>query len=159
MWVSYNQDLVGNSVYQEYIGKLPVLFPLRLNFTDVKRMSQTMRNQPITNVTVADVIYVDLRHIKGFDVFDMLGLPNAYFTEYVCECRYVRWVGAGQKKIEAKCQVLDVLCRNWDSLDVYMFGSNKVLLPSMTLVTERLCVQYPNILERHNRGKLHKRYT
>ena len=159
MWVTYKPDLVRNSVYQEYVSKLPELFPLRFNFTDVKRMSQTMRNQPITSVTVGDTVYVDLRYIKGHDVFDKLGLPDAYFVQYVCECKYVRWVGSGQKKIEAKCAVLDVLCRNWDSLDVYMFGSNKVLLPSMTLVTERLCVQYPNILERHNRGKLLKRYA
>ena len=140
MWVTYKPDLVRNAVYQEYVGKLPALFPLRFNFTDVKRMSQTIRNQPITAVTVGDTVYVDLRYIKGFDVFDKLSLPEAYFIQYVCECKYVRWVGAGQKKIEAKCPVLDVLCRNWDSLDVYMFRSNKVLLPSMTLVTERLCV-------------------
>ena len=159
MWVSYKPDLVRNSVYQEYVGRLPQLFPLRFNVTDVKRMSQTMRSQPITSVAVGDVVYVDLRYIKGFDVFDKLGLPDAYFVPYVCECKYVRWVGSDKKKIEAKCTVLDVLCRNWDSLDVYMFGINKVLLPSMTLVTERLCLQYPSILERHNRGKLLKRYT
>ena len=65
-------------------------------------MSQTMRNQPITSVTVGDTVYVDLRYIKGHDVFDKLGLPDAYFVQYVCECKYVRWVGSGQKKIEAK---------------------------------------------------------
>ena len=41
--------------------------------------------------------------------------------------------------------VLSVIS-NLDSLD-------KVLLLLMTLVTERLCVQYLNILERHNRGR------
>ena len=99
-----------------------------------------------SELALARFVPVEWRGLLGFPPLEL-------------ECKYVRWVGAGQKKIEAKCPVLDVLCRYWDSLDVYMFGSNRVLLPSMTLVTERLCVQYPNILERHNRGKLLKRYT
>ena len=68
------------------------------------------------------------------------------------DCHETNGVEGSNKQIII---VLDVLCRNWDSLDVYMFGSNKVLLPSMTLVTERLCVHLRASLQR----QLLNRYT
>jgi hypothetical protein len=48
---------------------------------------------------------------------------------------------------------------NWDSFDVYQFGSGRELLPNMTLVTEAMCVRYPDILESHNRKKLLRMYN
>ena len=159
MWVHYKPDLVSNAQYQQFVDSTPALFPLRFNTTDLVRMVKMMRMQPITTVDVGDTVYVDLRFIKGCAVFDQLELPDSYFTIYVCECQYVRWVGRGHLKLEAKCLVLDVFCRNWDSLDVYMFGSTKTLLPSMTLVNEQLCVRFPDILEKHNRTKLLRKYS
>ena len=97
--------------------------------------------------------------MKGHDAFDKLGLPNAYFTEYVCECKYVRCIGKTQHKVEAKCLVLDVMCRNWDTFDVYQFGSCKELQPNMVLVTEPWCIRFPDILERHNRKQLLRTYN
>jgi hypothetical protein len=154
MWVTYKPDLASNDKFKAYVDRTSELFPLRFSTTDLQHYAKLMRANQITAVTLDDIVYVDLRFIKGNDAFDKLNLPNAYFTTYVCACKYVRWVGAGRKKLEAKCLILDVLCRNWDSLDVYMFGSKKELQPSMTLVTEQLCIQYPDILERHNRGKI-----
>jgi hypothetical protein len=159
MWVSYKADLVDNETYQEFVAKDPRLFQLRFSSAIVHLQIEHMRRSPIVDVAPGDTVYVDLRYIKGHEAYDKLGLPNAYFTMYVCECSYVKWIGRTHHKIEAKCLVLDVLCRNWDSFDVYQFGSCKELLPTMTLVTEALCVQYPDILERHNRKKLLRMYN
>jgi len=158
MWVSYKADLVDNEHYREFIARDPRLFQLRFSSAIVHLQIENLRRTPITAVAPGDRVYVDLRYIKGHEAFDKLGLPNAYFTEYVCECSYVRWIGKTHHKIEAKCLVLDVLCRNWDSFDVYQFGSGKELLPNMTLVTEAMCVRYPDILESHNRKKLLRMY-
>ena len=41
----------------------------------------------------------------------------------------------------------------------YEDGDAKTLLPSMTLVNEQLCVRFPDILEKHNRTKLLRKYS
>jgi hypothetical protein len=128
MWVSYKADLVDNEQYREFIHRDPRLFQLRFSAAIVHIQIEHMRRSPITTVSPGDTVYVDLRYIKGHEAYDKLGLPNAYFTNYVCECSYVRWIGRTHHKIEAKCLVLDVLCRNWDTFDVYQFGSCKELL-------------------------------
>ena len=159
MWVSYKADLVDNEQYREFIARDPRLFQLRFSAAIVHVQIDNMRKTPITSVVPGDSVYVDLRYIKGHEAFDKLGLPNSYFTTYVCECNYVRWVGRSHHKIEAKCLVLDVLCRNWDTFDVYQFGSCKELLPDMTLITEALCVRFPDILESRNRKQLLRMYN
>jgi len=159
MWVSYKADLVDNEIYQDFVASDPRLFQLRFSSAIVHLQIDNMRKSPILTVAPGDTVYVDLRYIKGHEAYDKLGLPDAYFTMYVCECSYVRWIGRTHHKIEAKCLVLDVLCRNWDTFDVYQFGSCKELLPSMTLVTEAMCVRYPDILESHNRKKLLRMYN
>ena len=114
-----------------------------------------MRSQPIIGVVPGDTVFVDLRAIKGCDVYDSLDLPNAYTTRYVCSCTYSQWIGRAQRKIEAFCPLLDVNLKNWDSFDVFQHGSRKVFdNASMTLVTEALCLRFPAILEAHNRKTL-----
>ena len=159
MWVSYKADLVDNEHYREFVARDPRLFQLRYPSPIVSIQVAHMRKLPIDVVSPGDTVYVDLRYIKGHAAYEKLGLPNAFFTTHVCECNYVRWVGKARQFIEAKCLVLDVLCRNWDSFDVYQFGAVKEITPSMTLVNEAMCVQYPDILERHNRKNLLRMYN
>jgi len=102
MWVSYKADLVDNEQYREFVARDPRLFQLRYSAAIVHIQIDNVRKTPIVSVAPGDRVYVDLRYIKGHEVFDKLGLPNAYFTEYVCECSYVRWVGKTHHKIEAK---------------------------------------------------------
>lgn len=154
MWVSYKPDLAANASFQAYVDSTPALFALRFSTLDFPRHLKTMRGLPITNVAPGDHVYVDLRFIKGHDVFDRLGLPNAYFTIYVCECVYERWRSVNQRKLEARCLVLDVMCRDWDNYDVHQFGSTKDLSSTMQLVTEAFCIRYPDILEASNRKQL-----
>ena len=89
MWVSWKPDLVACQQYQDYIHNRPELFLLRYNFTDAPRFVARMRNQPIVVVEPGDTVYIDLRAIKRCQFFDSLELPNAYFTNYVCECTYI----------------------------------------------------------------------
>ena len=110
-------------------------------------------------MSIGDTVYVDLRAVKGCDTYDALNLPNANFSRYVCECTYTKWIDRNHLKIDAKCPVLDVTFRDWDSLQVYKFGTTKVFNPdSMVLVTPELCVRYPKILESRNRSKLLRAY-
>ena len=159
MWVSYKPDLAANAKFQEYVETTTALFALRYSAIEFPRHIATMRNFPITAVQPGDHVYVDLRFIKGHEVFEKLGLPDAYFKEYVCECSIVRWVGPNHRKVEAKVLVLDVLARDWDNYDIYQFGSQKVLKPDMVVVSEALCIRYPDILESRNRKKLLRMYN
>ena len=56
------------------------LFPLRFNAADApsKRIT-AMRKEPICDVSLHDVFYLDLRY-WGYDWFDALDLPYAYLT-------------------------------------------------------------------------------
>ena len=49
-----------------------------------------MRKEPIRNIQLHDVFYLDLRY-WGYDWFDTLDLPDAYLTTYVVECEYLAW--------------------------------------------------------------------
>jgi hypothetical protein len=49
--------------------------------------------------------------------------------------------------------VLDELLKDWDSFDVYTWGSINALTPQMTLVTEELCQEYPELLPEAPKSK------
>ena len=160
MWVSWKPDLVACQQYQDYIHSHPELFLLCYNFTDAPRFVSRMRNQPIVVVEPGDTVYIDLRAIKGCQFFDSLELPNAYFTNYVCECTYIRWIGANHKRLSIHCNILDVDLKDYDSFDVFRHGAVKIFDPTtMTLVDPALCVAFPRILEGRNRARLLKLYT
>jgi hypothetical protein len=84
MWVSYKADLVDNEIYQDYVASDPRLFQLRFSSAIVHLQIDNMRKSPILTVAPGDTVYVDLRYIKGHEAYDKLGLPDAYFTMYVC---------------------------------------------------------------------------
>ena len=79
------------------------MFQLRYSAAIVHIQIDNARKTPSVAVAPGDRVYVDLRYIRRHEAFDKLGLPNAYFTEYVCECSYVRWVDRTHHNIEAKC--------------------------------------------------------
>ena len=85
MCVSYKADMVNNEQYREFITRDPRLFQLRFSEAIVHVQIDNMRKTPITSVVPGDPVYVVLRYIKCHEVFDKLGLPNAYFKTFVCE--------------------------------------------------------------------------
>ena len=162
MWVSYKQDLVTNAQYQAFVESDTRLFQLRYSGQDANLYIQAMRKQQIQDVSPGVHVYVDLRRIIGCDNYDELNLPHAHFTMHVCECYYTKWINRQHTRIEAKCILFDCLLKNMDTFDVYQYGTNRVLTDKMTLVTEGMVVQYPqmlSVLPKRDRDALLRRYN
>ena len=94
-----------------------------------------MRKEPIRDVSLHDVFYLDLRY-WGYDWFDALDLPNAYLTTYVVPCEYVAWQTRRRYRyVQVRCPLFDeVLHTLWDHYYVFMFGSIRALTDAHTLV-------------------------
>ena len=83
----YSKDLSSSVQFEDFVYAEPQLFPLRFNAADAPKRITAMRKEPIRDVSLHDVFYLDL----GYDWFDALDLPNAYLTTYVVPCEYVAW--------------------------------------------------------------------
>ena len=84
----YSKDLSSAVQFEEFVYSEPQLFPLRFNAADAPKRITAMKREPIRNIALHDVFYLDLRY-WGYDWFDALDLPNAYSTTYVVPCEYV----------------------------------------------------------------------
>ena len=147
----YSKDLSSSAQFEEFIFAEPPLFPLRINAADAPKRITAMRREPIRNIALHDVIYVDLRY-WGYEWFDTLDLPNAYVTTYVVACEYVAWhTHRRYRYVKVRCPLFDeVLSDLWDYYYVYIYGSISALNDTHTLVDEQFCLLYPAILpERH----------
>eukprot|EP01042_Synura_sphagnicola_P036648 gene36648-biopygen15810 len=56
----YSKDLSSTAQFEEFIFAEPQLFPLRFNAADAPKRITAMRRDPIRNIALHDVIYVDL---------------------------------------------------------------------------------------------------
>ena len=151
----YSKDLSSSAQFEEFIFAEPQLFPLRFNAADAPKRITAMRREPIRNIALHDVIYVDLRY-WGYEWFDTLDLPNAYVTTYVVACEYVAWhTHRRYRYVKVRCPLFDeVLSDLWDYYYVYIYGSISTLNDTHTLIDEQFCLLYPAILPERNRDRL-----
>ena len=133
----------------------PQLFPLRFNAADAPKRVTAMKREPIRNIALHDVFYLDLRY-WGYEWFDALDLPNAYSTTYVVPCEYVAWQTRRRyRSVQVRCPLFDeVLHTLWDHYYVFIYGSVRALTDAHTLVDEQFCLLYPDILPDRNRDRL-----
>ena len=119
-----------------------------------------MRKEPIRDVSLHDVFYLDLRY-WGYDWFDALDLPNAYLTTYVVPCEYVAWQTRRRYRyLQVRCPLFDeVLHTLWDHYYVFMFGSIRALTDAHTLVDEQFCLLHPAVLPDRNRDRLFNEFA
>ena len=77
----YSKDLSSAVQFEEFVYSEPQLFPLRFNAADAPKRITGMKREPIRNIALHGVFYLDLRYWE-YDWFDALDLPNAYSTTY-----------------------------------------------------------------------------
>ena len=75
----YSKDLSSAVQFEEFVYSEPQLFPLRFNAADAPKRVTAMKREPIRNIALHDVFYLDLRY-WGYEWFDALDLPNAYLS-------------------------------------------------------------------------------
>jgi len=66
--------------FEEFVYSEPQLFPLRFNAVNAPKRITAMKREPIRNIALHDLYYLDLRYWRGYDWFDALDLPKAYST-------------------------------------------------------------------------------
>ena len=69
-------------------------------------------------------------------------MPDTYKTIHVVEILYTKWQGNQQKKIFAKCLLWDEEIA-WTHYEVYCYGTQRDLLPTMTLVDKHYARDNP----------------
>jgi len=57
----YSKDLGAAAQFEDFVYSEPQLFPLRFNAADAPKRVTAMRKEPIRNVELHDVFYLDLR--------------------------------------------------------------------------------------------------
>ena len=151
----YSKDLSSAVQFDEFVYSEPQLFPLRFNAADAPKRITAMKREPIRNIALHDVFYLDLRY-WGYDWFDALDLPNAYSTTYVVPCEYVAWQTRRRYRfVQVRCPLFnEVLHTLWDHHYVFIYGSVRGLTDAHTLVDEQFCLLYPDILPDRNRDRL-----
>ena len=151
----YSKDLSSAVQFEEFVYSEPQLFPLRFNAADAPKRVTAMKREPIRDIALHDVFYLDLRY-WGYEWFDALDLPNAYSTTYVVPCEYVAWQTRRRYRfVQVRCPLFDeVLHTLWDHYYVFIYGSVRALTDAHTLVTEQFCLLYPDILPDRNRDRL-----
>ena len=58
----YSKDLSAAGQFEDFVYSEPQLFPLRFNATDAPKRITAMRKEPIRDVELHDVFYLDLRY-------------------------------------------------------------------------------------------------
>jgi hypothetical protein len=144
LWQEWSADLDGCDAYGQFINAQAPLFLLRFPAKNAMKEKTRLNHTDITAVRPGDRVYVDLRR-WGEAWYDQLNLPDAYNTIHVVECHYKSWQGRGRRKINVAVPLFDeTVC--FDAYEVYCYGSERQLTEAMTLVTEAMAAQYPDML-------------
>ena len=127
----YSKDLSSAVQFEEFVYSEPQLFPLRFNAADAPKRVTAMKREPIRNIALYDVFYLDLRY-WGYEWFDALDLPNAYSTTYVVPCEYVAWQTRRRYQfVQVRCPLFDeVLHTLWDHYYVFIYMVRSAPSPS-----------------------------
>jgi len=159
IWIPYSKDLDDSVQYGDFIESHSVLYPLRFKASMVSKQLNSIRKQPIISVRPDDIVYVELRCAFGVEWYDTLDIPNKYDVLYMVVVQYLKWRDRTHRHIQPKVLVLDEIMRDWDSYDVFSYGSNKELLDTMVIIDEAFVVKYPDIINPKNRERILKLYS
>ena len=143
LWIPLNKDLFDLPVYEDFVRARPYLMPLLYPAAEVSQYVTSLNRSPITEVSVGDIVLVDLRS-WGHIWYQSLGLPNADSVDYVVECSYTRWVKK-PAKLALFCPVFGethVVSRDF----VLWYGRTRDFDPQrMILVDATLVHRFPAI--------------
>ena len=141
----WSPDLLCEAYY-EFCAARPHLHHLTLDTRMANKFKTQMNKQPITAISVGDVIYLDLRFF-GDLWYEALELPDSATTTYVLEAKYTHWYHARSKrKISLKLTLLPEHTYALDGYTVFCWGTRTTFDPStMVLVDVAMLVRYPQI--------------
>ena len=141
----WSPDLLCEAYY-EFCAARPHLHHLTLDTRMANKFKTQMNKQPITAISVGDVIYLDLRFF-GDLWYEALELPDSATTTYVLEAKYTHWYHARSKrKISLKLTLLPEHTYALDGYTVFCWGTRTTFDPStMVLVDAAMLVRYPQI--------------
>ena len=110
------------------------MFLLRFQKRIADKQRANLNRRAIVEVQPQDRVYADLRRYREA-WYVQRELLDTHKTIHVVEVLYTKWHGPQQKKIYARCLLWDEEIA-WTHYDVYCYGTQRDLLPSMTLVDE-----------------------
>jgi len=145
----YEANIDKTQQFDEYINRIPYLFPLRFLASEAKKEISRIKRQRITRMVPGDVVYLNLRYFDGETNawFDDLDLPDKDKTYYV-RVRVTKWTNNRHNELEAHCQVFNcnVRLNNYDAQAV-ISTEEEFVEDRDILVTEAFRLQYPKMFE------------
>jgi hypothetical protein len=116
-------------------------------------LAREINKQVITNVTIGDKVFVELRQY-GCTWYESLGLDRFEYLKYVIPFEYKEWKNQAHRKILIESELTG---DSWfvSNLWIRQFGSRKVFdETSMVLIDEQFLVQHPEVLGETNRERV-----
>jgi len=115
--IPYSADIDKTQQFEEFINRIPYLFPLRFHAAQAKAEVRRIRKEVITRIVPGDTVYLDLRFFDGENSawFDSLDLPEKEKSYYV-QIRIRKWLNNRRIKAEAFCQTFNctIFLNNYD---------------------------------------------
>jgi hypothetical protein len=145
----YEANIDKTQQFDEYIHRIPYLFPLRFLASEAKKEISRIKRGRITRLVPGDLVYLNLRYFDGDSSawFDSLDLPEKD-KSYFAQVRVLRWTNNRHNEVEGRCNVFNcnVTLNNYD-VQAVILTEQEFIDDRDILVTEAFRVQYPKMFE------------
>jgi len=143
-WIPYSDDITSTVHYEIFCKSISHLRVLLYTTAMVPKVNADINRSAITEVSVGDTVYVDLRSY-GHLWFDHLRLPDIGNRAYVLKYLYVR-ISLSKRVIWARC---DLFQEEWKLNHVFVhdYGTKKIFDPRMmVLIDEEFLRAHPYLV-------------
>ena len=151
-WCQYGPDLVSNTIFQDYVHRIPELMLLRSTALEAGRYVQRARQLAIPMTVAPDHFLVDLR-VLGFTWYDELQLPNADISLYLLEAKFVEHTNKNRTRAKVYFPALDESLAGLDYAWFEMNATRIFLPPDSIFVDELFLVKFPQVLGEANKER------
>ena len=143
-WEAWSENLSASGPFEHYCLRFAALRQLLTELSDYIRDANLQR---ITAFSPGDDVYVSLRYYNWSYYDQQVDLPNKFGIDYVVKVRYRKWDRGDQTRVETVVPVFGEACYGATPWFVEVWGSRKILLPSMREITTEWFLQYPSCME------------
>lgn len=142
LWLPWSRDLSDTVQFEHFCNTHSELRVLLMPSTKVQKYLSGIIREPITEINIGDVVYVDLRTYQSA-WYDSLSLPDKYTHQYVLKYNYVRFK-LNNTQVLMHCIVFNEYF--WVKRDfVLRYGLVRNVPESATLITKEFADAHPEI--------------
>ena len=144
-WNIWRPDLTRCAPFQTFCKAHPELWQFLHTKTDANRLAIQLNKQPITKLTLGQMLYVDLRAIGAVWYNYESELPHQDYKTYVMPCTVTAWRTKSKNRVRVVCTLLEVFL-DWTHAQAVMWGQFTTLQPEHVLVSSAFLSEHPKLV-------------